>query len=248
MVTPRNSATFIAEVSAYASKDEFVANGMVTTYPSAPFDCCICQIKPSDLGNLSPLHAPFRAEKDPSLPSNVFHVGSEENPESFTLSSPQGYIGRYLTLAIPIVSANLSRHTANTISKSNEGPSGPKEVQELVILRPCPYRHYFCRDCVMEWIDHGHTCPLCRTILFEVPSDNEEEEEGEEQEEGGGTWSAADGFSLAQRLRFADMVAGPGNRPDVGLWIRRNPWNPNIDATIRDVLPRTTESLGNEEG
>lgn len=242
MTTPQTPTTPVAEVSPYASKEEFIANGMLITYPPAPFECCICQIKPLDLGNMSPLHAPFRVEEDPSLPSNMFRFGSEENPDSFTLSSPQAGVGNYLTLSIPIISANLSRHAATTASETGEGPSGPKEVQELVIFRPCPYMHYFCRDCVMEWIDNGHTCPLCRTILFEVPSDDDEDEEDEEEEEEE-TWSAAAGFSLAQRLQFADMVAGPGSRPDIGLWIRQNPWDPNVDATIMEVLRRTTERL-----
>jgi hypothetical protein len=116
----------MAEVSPYVSKEEFFANGMLTTYPPAPFECCICQIKLQDLGNMSPLHAPFRVKEDPSLLSNIIRFDTEENLDSFTLSSPQGSVGHYLTLSIPIVSANLSRHAA---SKTGDGPSGPKKYK-----------------------------------------------------------------------------------------------------------------------
>jgi hypothetical protein len=44
------------------------------------------------------------------------------------------------------------------------------------------------------------------------------------------------------------MVAGPRRRPDIWLWIRQDPWDPNIDATIREVLRTMTERLEDENG
>ena len=60
-----------------------------------------------------------------------------------------------------------------------------------------PCGHYFCFNCVTRALSNSNTCPMCRTVLIEIPeedeeedsdyeSDEEEDEDDQDEEEGDG--------------------------------------------------------------
>ncbi|KAK4615687.1 hypothetical protein CLAFUW4_10645 [Fulvia fulva] len=47
----------------------------------------------------------------------------------------------------------------------------------------CGNHHVYCRKCITEWLEVGHTCPTCRVALHDEGQGEGEEEEAEFDEE-----------------------------------------------------------------
>ncbi|XP_078597200.1 uncharacterized protein LOC144873577 [Branchiostoma floridae x Branchiostoma japonicum] len=61
------------------------------------------------------------------------------------------------------------RWSAVTLDEDSEGTCVICQINmntgERVIKFPCPARHQYHEDCLLQWLKHGRTCPMCRHDL-----------------------------------------------------------------------------------
>lgn len=91
--------------------------------------------------------------------------------------------------------------TTPTIAPSDPDCSICHEHLNDPVHVSCGNSHIFCRNCIVEWLKVGSTCPVRRVVVHDNSDDDENDEEEEEEDEEFDEEEYRDGL-----LEFIDQI------------------------------------------